>query len=55
MAFDTLPYIDLLMGDLGLKQDRKHGALEDVLSPYGPADYKGLVEEWMAKRSNTQE
>ncbi|GCB21515.1 phenylacetone monooxygenase [Aspergillus awamori] len=44
-VFDTLPYIDLLLQDLGLDWRRK-GSLK-WLEPYGMEDYKGLVEEWL--------
>jgi cation diffusion facilitator CzcD-associated flavoprotein CzcO len=46
LAFDSLPYIDLLLLDLGLQQHRKNGVFANVFSPYGPEDYKGLVNEW---------
>lgn len=46
-TFDALPYFDLLLHDLGLKANRKTG-WADVTQPYGPEDYKGLVDEWVA-------
>jgi hypothetical protein len=47
-VFDALPYIDLLLRDLGLKFKRKGGGwLKEVLEPYGQGDYRGLVEEWL--------
>ncbi|RAL11863.1 flavin-binding monooxygenase-like protein [Aspergillus homomorphus CBS 101889] len=45
-VFDALPYIDLLLRDLGLDYRRKGGRLR-WLEPYGVEDYCGLVEEWM--------
>lgn len=45
-VFDAVPYIDWLLGDLGLRVHRKNGRLAEWLSPYGPADYRGLVDEW---------
>ncbi|KAH6877192.1 putative dimethylaniline monooxygenase [Thelonectria olida] len=45
-AFDSLPYIDLLLNDLGLKTQRKASAMEELTAPYKPWDYKGLSEEW---------
>jgi hypothetical protein len=50
IVFDTLPYLDMLLQDLGLKNHRKGGILADIFSPYGPEDYKGLVEEWKATK-----
>ena len=54
LAFDTLPYIDLLLLDLGLNPHRKRGMMRDILSPYGPKDYKGLVDEWILKTRNNK-
>ncbi|KAL9619966.1 MAG: hypothetical protein Q9160_005435 [Pyrenula sp. 1 TL-2023] len=60
--FDTLPYIDLLLKDLGIERWRKTKrragesgrrrweGWREWLKPYGPEDYKGLVEEWMRGR-----
>lgn len=45
-VFDTIPYLDLLLGDLGLKKWRKKSSTAEMFEPYGPEDYKGLVEEW---------
>lgn len=48
-VFDALPYIDLLAGDLGLKVHRKGGKVAEMMEPYGPADYRTVVDEWKAK------
>ncbi|RAH48846.1 flavin-binding monooxygenase-like protein [Aspergillus brunneoviolaceus CBS 621.78] len=45
-VFDALPYVDLLLRDLGLDYRRKGKSLK-WLEPYGMEDYRGLVEEWM--------
>lgn len=45
-VFDAVPYIDLLLGDLGLKIHRKAGWVAEATEAYGPGDYSGLVEEW---------
>ncbi|OAA65566.1 flavin-binding monooxygenase-like protein [Niveomyces insectorum RCEF 264] len=53
-VFDALPYIDLLLGDLGLPIYRKgNGLLAEATTPYGPEDYKDLVAEWKAKVGQT--
>lgn len=48
-VFDALPYVDLLVEDLGLPIYRKQGWIAEATEPYGPADYRGLVDEWRAK------
>ncbi|CCF45240.1 hypothetical protein CH063_14385, partial [Colletotrichum higginsianum] len=35
-----------LVGDLGLKVYRKNGMIAEASEPYGPDDYKTLVDEW---------
>jgi hypothetical protein len=51
-AFDGIPYIDLLLTELGLRTHRKKGWLAELFSPYGPQDYQGLVEEWREQNTN---
>jgi cation diffusion facilitator CzcD-associated flavoprotein CzcO len=51
-AFDGIPYIDLLLTELGLRTHRKKGWLAEFFSPYGPQDYQGLVEEWRDQNKN---
>ena len=48
LAFDSIPYLDLLLRDLGLRSWRKGwGWLGEITGGgYGPTDYRGLVEEW---------
>ena len=46
MAFDGIPYVDMLLRDLGLRWQRKASRWEELFSPYKPEDYVGLVEEW---------
>lgn len=51
MAFDSLPYVDLLLRDLGLTTHRKGGSgWREWFVPYEQADYKGLVGEWMGTK-----
>ncbi|KAG6364769.1 hypothetical protein INS49_006373 [Diaporthe citri] len=49
-VFDAVPYFDLLLGDLGLENHRKKGWFAEITDPYGPADYRDTVAEWVAKR-----
>ncbi|KAL2164834.1 hypothetical protein VTH06DRAFT_130 [Thermothelomyces fergusii] len=48
-VFDALPYIDLLLGDLGLRVHRKRGRLAEMTKPYGPEDYRDLANEFAAR------
>ncbi|KAL8799658.1 MAG: hypothetical protein Q9182_005728 [Xanthomendoza sp. 2 TL-2023] len=56
MAFDAIPYIDMLLRDLGLQWRRKVMVggwgkwWREVFWPYGPGDYVGLVDEWRVAR-----
>ena len=56
LVFDSLPYFDALMRDLGFEGKRKGGlgawknwAAESFVS-YGPEDYEGLVEQWKRRQ-----
>lgn len=44
--FDAMPYIDLLLKDLGMKGQRKETRLKEWTEAYGVEDYRGLVEEF---------
>ncbi|KAL1999929.1 hypothetical protein VTN02DRAFT_3796 [Thermoascus thermophilus] len=48
-VFDAIPYVDVLLRDLGLRVHRKSGRLAEWFQPYGPEDYRCLVDEWKAK------
>ncbi|XHF96471.1 hypothetical protein AWENTII_000106 [Aspergillus wentii] len=50
-VFDAIPYVDLLLRDLGLSTQRKRGSLATWFEPYGAEDYRGLVQEWKGRRS----
>ncbi|KAF8461227.1 hypothetical protein BDZ91DRAFT_830109 [Kalaharituber pfeilii] len=54
-AFDTVPYVDLLLGDLGLSGRRKRGLLKECFESYGMGDYVGLVREWKVKKGMQEE
>ncbi|KAK8102245.1 hypothetical protein PG984_015391 [Apiospora sp. TS-2023a] len=45
-VFDAVPYLDLLLGDLGVRSHRKSGWLAEITEPYGPQDYRDVVGEW---------
>lgn len=46
-AFDALPYIDLLLNDIGVKNHRKATQIAEFTEAYKPKDYKGLTEEFL--------
>ncbi|KAK7192987.1 hypothetical protein DPSP01_005196 [Paraphaeosphaeria sporulosa] len=52
IVFDSLPYFDALMQDLGFEGKRKGYVLgcrnwvAESFQSYAPEDYKGLVDEW---------
>lgn len=45
-VFDAIPYVDMLLKDLGLKSHRKGGMVKEIFGAYGPEDYRGIVDEW---------
>ncbi|KAK0706233.1 hypothetical protein B0T26DRAFT_656103 [Lasiosphaeria miniovina] len=51
LVFDQLPYFDLLLHDLGLETRRKPTALRELFEAYSQDDYRGIVDEWLAKQT----
>ncbi|GKU07899.1 fad-containing monooxygenase [Fusarium langsethiae] len=49
MVFEGLPYCNMLMKDLGLNTHRKGSRYAELTSPYLPADFRGLVDEFLEK------
>lgn len=47
-VFEGLPYVDMLLRDMGIKNNRKKGLFAELTKPYLPSDFRGLVEEWRA-------
>lgn len=45
-VFDAVPYLDMLLKDVGMESHRKGGRIAEWTEPYGPEDYKGLTGEW---------
>jgi len=52
-VFDTIPYIDILLSDLGLKNWRKNGRIAEWSEACGHEDYKGLIPEYPGLRKMT--
>jgi len=50
LVLDVMPYIDLLLTDLGLVASRKRGWWKDLVGQHRPGDYRGIVEEWAQTR-----
>lgn len=48
-VFDGVPYMDLLLGDLGVEKYRKSGSVAEITSPYLPESYRNVGEEWKEK------
>jgi hypothetical protein len=49
LVFDSIPYVDVLLADLGLQVRRKATWWDEMFGMYRPADYAGIVNEWMTK------
>lgn len=48
-------YLDIMLADLGISPYRKMpNAFAEVFAPYRPADYAGVVDEYLARRPVTQ-
>ncbi|KAK0111257.1 monooxygenase [Cadophora gregata] len=47
--YEQLPYMSMLIRDLGLNDLRKGGGWREILSPYKSADFRGLLDEWRIK------
>ncbi|KAL4875429.1 hypothetical protein BJY04DRAFT_202185 [Aspergillus karnatakaensis] len=56
-VFDAIPYVDVLLKDLGLKTERRQGEgfARRFGVGYGPEDYVGLVEEWVRQEEEKKE
>lgn len=47
LVFDTLPYVDSLLQEIGVRTRRKTSWLGEVFVPYTVRDYRGIVREWV--------
>lgn len=46
MFFDSLPYCDLMLKDIGIENRRKKSWWAERFTPYMPSDYVGIVDEY---------
>ncbi|KAL4802448.1 hypothetical protein BDV18DRAFT_146747 [Aspergillus unguis] len=49
-VFDSLPYIDELLDDLGIECKRKRNWWRELTEAYSANDYRGIVQEWVNKK-----
>lgn len=50
LVFDSLPYVDQLLSDIGVRTHRKPSWYREVTEAYRLSDFTGLVQEWLLKR-----
>ncbi|CAN8106323.1 unnamed protein product [Discula destructiva] len=48
-VFESLPYVNMLMKDMGLNINRKKSLVKELLEPYAPLDFAGMWGEWVAR------
>jgi hypothetical protein len=48
--FDCLPYVDLLLGDIGIRNRRKDSWWGERFTPYFPNDYASITAEYIELR-----
>ncbi|KAM0228643.1 hypothetical protein ACHAPO_010615 [Fusarium lateritium] len=47
--FEAVPFMDMMMADLGLVVHRKKGWFKEMTEPYGPEDYETINEEFATR------
>ncbi|ORY04273.1 putative dimethylaniline monooxygenase [Clohesyomyces aquaticus] len=51
-AFESLPYVDLLLNEIGIWNHRKRNQIAELFEPYKPWDYIGLAQEYTELHSD---
>lgn len=51
LVFDSIPYADILLSDIGVPCHRKSSWYQEITQPYGVRDFKGLVKEWLEQKN----
>jgi hypothetical protein len=52
-VFEGIPYVDMLLKDIGVQNKRKHSFIGELISSYSPKDYDGVLEEYKMKHGIT--
>lgn len=55
LVFDTVPYVDLLLEEVGVRTRRKSSWWRNIFEPYMIYDYARIVEEWTNPGSRSTE
>lgn len=46
-VFEGLPYVNMLMRDMNINTRRKKSFLKELIEPYAPPDFAGMLDEWV--------
>lgn len=49
LVFDSLPYVNLLLSDLGIPCHKKSSWYREMTESYRLSDFEGLVQEWLLR------
>lgn len=49
--YDCLPYVDLMLKDIGIQNQRKKSWFAERFTPYMPEDYIGIIDEYKALKA----
>jgi hypothetical protein len=49
--YDCLPYVDLMLKDIGIENQRKKSWFAERFTPYMPEDYIGIIDEYKALKA----
>lgn len=47
-VFEGLPYVNMLMRDMGINTHRKKSFFKELTEPYTPPDFAGILDEWVS-------
>jgi hypothetical protein len=50
LVIESIPYIDLLLSDVGISTSRKGSWWKDLVEQLTPGDYRGMVQQWAQKK-----